>query len=74
MARAASDIRVRLGRRIRTLRLKRGWKQIDLAVHCGFSRIYISQVENGVKDMRISSLEVLASAFDLTIPQLMARL
>ena len=73
MARAAS-IHARLGQRIRKLRLKRGWKQIDLAVHCGFSRIYISQVENGIKDIRISNLEVLASAFDLTIPQLMARL
>jgi transcriptional regulator with XRE-family HTH domain len=74
MARAEGNIRVRLGRRIQKLRLKRGWKQIDLAVHCGFSRVYISQVENGAKDLRISSLEVLASAFDLTIPQLMARL
>jgi transcriptional regulator with XRE-family HTH domain len=74
MARAENNIRVRLGKRIRKLRLQRGWKQIDLAVHSGFSRIYISQVENGAKDLRISSLEVLASAFDLTIPQLMTRL
>lgn len=74
MARADSNIRVRLGKRIKTLRLKRGWKQVDLAAHCGFSRIYISQVENGAKDIRISSLEVLASAFGMTIPQLMARL
>jgi transcriptional regulator with XRE-family HTH domain len=74
MARAANTLLVRLGQRVKKLRLKRGWKQIDLAVHCGFSRIYISQIEHGVKDIRISNLEVLASAFELTIPQFMSRL
>jgi len=74
MARGDNTIHARLGQRIKTLRLRRGWKQIDLAVHCGFSRIYISQIENGVKDIRISNLEVLADAFERTVSQLMARL
>jgi transcriptional regulator with XRE-family HTH domain len=71
---ARASIHVRLGRRIKKLRLNRGWKQIDLAVHCGFSRVYVSQVENGAKDIRISNLEVLANAFDLTLGGLLSRL
>jgi transcriptional regulator with XRE-family HTH domain len=74
MARADNSVHVRLGQRVKKLRLKRGWKQIDLAVHCGFSRIYISQVENGVKDIRISNLEVLAGAFDLSLSRLLTGL
>jgi transcriptional regulator with XRE-family HTH domain len=74
MARAENAFLVQLGQRVRRLRLKHGWKQIDLAVHCGFSRIYISQVENGAKDIRISNVKVLAEAFDLTLSRLLTGL
>jgi transcriptional regulator with XRE-family HTH domain len=66
----ATDICVRFGKRIRTLRKERGWTQIDLAVHTGLGRVFISDVERGRKEPCLRSVEILAMAFDLTIAQL----
>jgi len=56
--------------RIRKLRKERGWTQIDLAVHSGLGRIFISDLERGKKEPCLRSIEILAIAFDLTVPQL----
>jgi transcriptional regulator with XRE-family HTH domain len=66
----ATDICVRFGKRIRKLRTERGWTQIDLAVHTGLGRVFISDVERGKKEPCLRSVEILAIAFEMTIPQL----
>jgi transcriptional regulator with XRE-family HTH domain len=66
----ATDICVRFGKRIRHLRTERGWTQIDLAVHTGLGRVFISDVERGKKEPCLRSVEILAIAFGLTVPQL----
>jgi transcriptional regulator with XRE-family HTH domain len=66
----ATDICVRFGKRIRKLRTERGWTQIDLAVHSGLGRIFISDLERGKKEPCLRSIEILAIAFELTVPQL----
>lgn len=66
----ATDICVRFGRRIRQLRIKRGWTQIDMAVHTGLGRVFISDLERGKKEPCLRSIEILALAFDMTVPQL----
>ena len=66
----ATDICVRFGMRIRKMRIKRGWTQIDLAVHTGLGRVFISDLERGKKEPCLRSIEILAIAFDMTIPQL----
>jgi transcriptional regulator with XRE-family HTH domain len=66
----ATDICVRFGQRVRQLRTERGWTQIDLAVHTGLGRVFISDLERGKKEPCLRSIEILALAFDMTIPQL----
>ena len=61
----------RFGTRIRNLRLKRGWSQVDLAVHSGIGRPFISNIENGKHEPRLQTLEDLAATFDMSISQLM---
>jgi len=45
-----------------------------MAEHVGIDRSFISDLENGKKEICIRNLEVLASAFGLTVSQLMTRL
>jgi transcriptional regulator with XRE-family HTH domain len=66
----ATDICVRFGKRIRALRKERGWTQIDLAVHTGLGRVFLSDLERGKKEPCLRSIEILAIAFEMTIPQL----
>lgn len=39
---------VRFGRGIRTLRLRRGWRQVDLAAAAGVSQSIVSRIERGL--------------------------
>ena len=43
-----------------------------MAEHIGIDRSFISDLENGKKEICIRNLEVIAAAFDMTISQLMA--
>ena len=70
----SSDICLRLGKRLRTLRKQQGWTQVYMAEHGGMDRSFISDLENGKKEICIRNLEVLALAFGVTISQLMTRL
>jgi transcriptional regulator with XRE-family HTH domain len=45
-----------------------------MAEHVGIDRSYISDLENGKKEICIRNLEVIATTFDMTISQLMARI
>lgn len=47
----------------KTLELK-GWTQSDLAEKTGFSRQWISQILEEDKDVRLSTVEMLANALD----------
>jgi XRE family aerobic/anaerobic benzoate catabolism transcriptional regulator len=67
----ARDICEALGERIRQLRLKRGWKQIDLAEEAGMHENYVSDLELGRKEICLRMLQMLARAFDLTPSELL---
>lgn len=49
---------------IKTLRLKKGWSQVDLARFLGTSQSHISRLEKGGEDLRFSTLKKLCSALD----------
>jgi transcriptional regulator with XRE-family HTH domain len=70
----SSDICIRLGKRLRTLRKQRVWTQVYMAEHVGLDRSFISDLENGKKEICIRNLEVLADAFGLTVSQLLKQL
>jgi transcriptional regulator with XRE-family HTH domain len=65
----AIDVKVRLGRRIRELRMAKGWNQPYLAELSGLGRIYISQLENGRKLASVGTIEMLAMSFKMTISE-----
>jgi transcriptional regulator with XRE-family HTH domain len=70
----SSDICVRFGKKLRALRKKQGWTQVYMAEHVGMDRSFISDLENGKKEICIRNLDLLATTFGMTIPQLMSRL
>jgi len=65
---------VRFGQRVRALRRARGWTQVYFAVHSGLARTYVFDVEKGMKEPCLRTIEVIAKSFDLSVSQLMRRL
>lgn len=68
------DICVRFGRLIRELRTERGWKQADLSAYTGIDRAFLSRLETGSAEPCLRSLETLAGAFEIPLPDLFRRL
>jgi transcriptional regulator with XRE-family HTH domain len=64
-----ADVCIQVGDRIRQLRKKRGWRQIDLAQHSGVHEVHISDLERGVREVGLRNLAALARAYGLTLSQ-----
>jgi transcriptional regulator with XRE-family HTH domain len=47
----STNITVRFGLRLKTLRKKRGWTQVEMAERLGIDRSYISDMERGKKNV-----------------------
>ncbi len=67
----AIDICVRLGRKIRLLRSKRGWTQQQLADMTGIGRVHVSELENGKREAGLRMLEKLAATFEITVSDIL---
>ena len=67
----AWQIVVPLGERIRELRLKRGWRQIDLAEQTGVHENYVSDLELGRKEICLRTLQNVARAFEMKTAELL---
>ena len=67
----ATDICVRLGRRIRVLRTERGWTQQVLADHAEISREHLAELEAGNKEAGIRTVERLANALNVKTASLL---
>lgn len=61
------DILQSFGKRIRELRLERGWSQEKLAEKTGFHRTYIGMVERGERNLGLKNIAIFAQAFQLSI-------
>lgn len=60
------DITKRFGKRVRTIRLKKGMSQGDLAKILGVHPNYISGIERGVENMSLRKIEILAKALEIS--------
>jgi transcriptional regulator with XRE-family HTH domain len=67
----AADICVLVGRRIRKLRLAKGWTQTYLSIHAGVGRNYISDVELGKKEIGLRNLQLMAQSLDVSLEKLL---
>jgi len=72
MLRIPSDsIRATLAENIRTYRKKHGLSQEELADLCELHRTYIGSVEREERNVSLSTLEVLARALEVSVPELL---
>ena len=56
---------------LRTLRHAKGLSQEELAAKCGLHRTYLGSVERCERNVTLSTLESIASALGVTVPQLL---
>lgn len=59
-----------LAKRIKELRLEKGWSQEDLAAASGLHRTYIGTVERAEQSITVDSIDKLARALGVTVSEL----
>lgn len=59
--------RVEIGRRIRKARLRQEWTQARVAKYLGCSRRRVNRVEQGITDLSVFELELLAQALQVPV-------
>ena len=55
------------GKRLKQLRLKKGFTQLDLELESGIARTEISRIENGAKNIEFLTIVKLAIALDIEL-------
>jgi transcriptional regulator with XRE-family HTH domain len=65
-----TDIRVRFGRLVRSLRHAAELSQEAFADKCGLDRTYISGIERGKRNVSLRNIEVIADALGMTISEM----
>lgn len=65
------DIRQRLGRNLRRLRLEKGLSQEAFAEEAGIHRTYVSDIERGARNPTILVVEKLAERLGTTVAELL---
>jgi transcriptional regulator with XRE-family HTH domain len=59
---------MKLGTAIKTIRIKNGLKQFELAQQCDITQTYLSQIENNLKEPNISTLKQIATHLNIPLP------
>ena len=60
-----------LGKRIRQLRRKKGWSQIEMAAYLDINRGHLSDLERGKREIGLLMLQVIAKGPDTTMDKLL---
>lgn len=64
------EILIKLGNRIREVRMKKNMTQAELATKCGCNRNYISMLERGERNPSFKSLVMIANGLGVKIQKL----
>jgi len=59
---------MKIGKIIKSTRKKEGIQQKQLAADCGITPSYLSQIENGLKEPNISTLEAISKSLNIPLP------
>jgi transcriptional regulator with XRE-family HTH domain len=70
---APIDLKILLGMAIKTQRASLGISQEELAHRAGLHRTYVSDLERGVRNPSVTSIEKLARALELSVSKLFER-
>jgi len=60
------------GRNVRQARKEKGWTQEQLAFETGVKRAYLSEVENGQRNVSLDVVEKLATALAIDVSELVS--
>ncbi len=63
------DIKLAFGKRVKELRLQKGISQEKLANIAGVDRTYMTQVENGKRNLTIEKIRQICKGLDITLGQ-----
>jgi transcriptional regulator with XRE-family HTH domain len=70
----STSIQSEFARRLRHLRLKKGWTQIEMAERLGIDRSYLSDMERGKKNVCLPTLVLIAQGFNISLSKLLSGL
>jgi transcriptional regulator with XRE-family HTH domain len=65
------DIKKEVGKKVKTLRLEKGWSQEKLALMSDLDRTYIPSIEAGKRNISICVIEKIANALKITPMELL---
>lgn len=65
-----ADLLVKLGARIRKIRVQKKLSQNDLAIECNFEKASMSRIESGQANPTIRTLTKICKALDITMVEL----
>ena len=71
MSSASHALLVELGKRIRTLRQKKGWTQSEMAAYLDMNRGHLSDIERGKREAGIITLQIIARGLETTMAKLL---
>lgn len=63
------DVKIKVGTRLRELRIKNNLTQQQLSMVADIDRTYISDVENGRRNISIETLETLIKGLNVSLAQ-----
>ncbi len=70
---ASTSLRLTLAENVRNFRKQHGYSQEALADYCELHRTYIGSIERGERNVSLSTLEVLARALGVSVPELLTQ-
>ena len=65
------DIKLKLGKRIKEIRIKEGYSQEELASLSKLHRTYISDIERGERNVSVQNIEKIAKALKIDPSELL---
>lgn len=65
------DIKKKFGKKVKLLRIEKGWSQEKLALTADLDRTYIPSIEKGVRNVSITVIEKIANALNIEIIELL---
>lgn len=64
------DIKKKFGKKVKLLRIEKGWSQEKLALTADLDRTYIPSIEKGERNVSITVIEKIAKAFKIEVKDL----